>query len=321
MVGHQRAWLLMAAGASRQHAGNEGYEDQPDAFYSWDDTVAHHAEIRRGDFIAIWDKVALIGISVVEKVEKGFGTKPVRRCPSCGRSSIKQRKDLRPAFRCYQCLHEFDEPIEIVKPVKTFRSIHPASWIDLTAALSGAELRAVCKSPKSQQSLRPLDWDRFIAALSGRAAPRILSRIPGLINSWTAAEGHRMVLTRARRGQSHFRGTLIERYGASCAVIGAAPLATLEAAHLYSYADYGVHHNHGGLLLRRDVHRLFDRGDLAIDPDRLTIDIDTELEPFETYARLHGKHVTVDVNSDQRSWLERHWMQHRSDTTTPALAR
>jgi hypothetical protein len=38
----------------------EGYDDQPDAFYSWDDTVAHHSEIRPGDFIAIWDKVALM---------------------------------------------------------------------------------------------------------------------------------------------------------------------------------------------------------------------------------------------------------------------
>lgn len=318
-MANQRAWLLMAAGAARQHAGNEGYEDQPDAFYSWDDTVAHYSEIQPGDFIAIWDKVALVGISVVERVEKGFGTKPVRKCPSCHRSSIKRRTDLRPAFRCFRCLHEFDEPIEIVKPVKTFRSIHPASWIDLTAALSGAELRAVCKSPKSQQSLRPLEWDRFLAALTGRAAPRLLTRISAASESSIAAEGHSIVLTRARRGQSHFRGTLIERYGASCAVVGAAPLATLEAAHLYSYAEYAVHHNHGGLLLRRDVHRLFDRGDLAIDPDRLTIDIDTELEPFENYARLHGQDIRVDVNSNQRSWLEKHWMQHRSDAPTPAL--
>lgn len=314
-----RAWLLMAAGASRQHAGNEGYADQADAYYSWDDTVAHHSEIHPGDFIAIWDKVALIGVSVVERVERGFGRKSVRRCPSCRRSSIKQRRNLLPAFRCYQCHCEFDEPIEIIKEVKTFRSIHPASWIDLTAALSGAELRAVCESPRSQQSLRPLDWRAFSAALIGRVGPRILSRIPALNDSWIAAEGHRMVLTRARRGQSHFRGTLIERYGANCAVIGAAPLPTLEAAHLYSYADHGVHHNHGGLLLRRDVHRLFDRGDLVIDPNRLTIDIDTELAPFEAYARLHGKRIMVDVNSEQQSWLAQHWQQHRSHARTPAL--
>jgi ribosomal protein L37AE/L43A len=319
-MAQQRAWLLMAAGASRQHAGNQGYDDQPDAFYSWDDTVAHHSEIQKGDLIAIWDKVALVGVSVIENVERGSGMKTVRKCPNCGRSSIKQRQSITPAFRCHQCRHEFDQAIELVMPVRTYRSIHPASWIDLTAALSGAELRAVCSSPRSQQSLRPLDWDRFISVLGGRASPRILNRLTDSTVSTMAADGHRLALTRARRGQSHFRGMLIERFGSNCAVTGPAPLVTLEAAHLYSYAEYAVHHNHGGLLLRRDVHRLFDRGDLAIEPDHLTIDVDAELAPFATYSRLQGQEVKVDINTDQRSWLEKHWMQHRTGEPSLGLA-
>jgi N-acyl homoserine lactone hydrolase len=45
----------------------------------------------------------------------------------------------------------------------------------------------------------------------------------------------------------------------------------LEAAHLYSYAASGVHHLDGGLLMRRDVHRLFDLGHHAVRPNSLTL--------------------------------------------------
>ena len=45
----------------------------------------------------------------------------------------------------------------------------------------------------------------------------------------------------------------------------------LDAAHLYSYADIGSHLDRGGLMVRKDIHRLFDTGDLAINPEGLTI--------------------------------------------------
>lgn len=301
----------MAAGAERQHAGNEGYDDQPDSFYSWDDTVAHHADLAVGDPIALWDKVSLIGVSVIDRIDKGANTKVVRKCPNCHRSSIKRRSSMRPAFRCYSCHREFEAPIELVKPVRTYRAIYEASWVDLGGALNGSQLRRVCESPQSQQSLRPLNWSQFILALQEHISPRVSECLTEPVNQALASEGHREVLTRARRGQSQFRGQLIDKYGSSCALTGPTPLVTLEAAHLYSYAEYGVHQEHGGLLLRRDIHRLFDRGDIAIHPERLTVDADVHLLNFRHYSGLHGLQLTVEMNSQHRSWVRKHWAQHR----------
>src|SRR5687767_681397 len=44
-----RAWLLMAAGDNRGHGGNSGYDDQIDAYYSWDSNVPNHKNLRVGD--------------------------------------------------------------------------------------------------------------------------------------------------------------------------------------------------------------------------------------------------------------------------------
>lgn len=311
----QRAWLLMAAGDARQHAGNDGYHDQIDAFYSWDSTVSHSEDLREGDPIALWDKVALIGVSVIEQIVPGTGEKLVRKCPNCAKASIKARSTLRPIYRCHACSATFDHPLEQVRSVKTFRATYAASWIDLSGTLTGPELRSVCISAKSQQSLRPLNWGAFRAALARRIPPRLTERVTNTVHDHIASEGHRKALTRARRGQSQFRNQLLANFGENCAITGPCPAVTLEAAHLYSYAEFGKHYEYGGLLLRRDVHRLFDRGDVAIHPRSLRIDVDPYVSSFEDYGRLAGQTVRVGVKRQQVSWLEQHWAQHRPQTS------
>ena len=64
---------------------------------------------------------------------------------------------------------------------------------------------------------------------------------------------------------------------------GPAPAEVLEACHLYSYAEIGRHDIEGGLLLRRDLHRLFDQGLLAVTPDG-TIDVGESLKPYDLYS-------------------------------------
>jgi hypothetical protein len=118
--------------------------------------------------------------------------------------------------------------------------------------------------------------------------------------------GHREALVRARIGQASFRQMLLDRYGEQCAFTGPTPLAALEAAHLYRYADLGRHDDHGGLLLRRDLHRLFDLGYIAVD-SRSTISVDRQLRPYPLYAELHGKPLKVATSARQRAWLAEHW--------------
>jgi ribosomal protein L37AE/L43A len=313
-----KSWLLLAAGESRQYAGNDGYLDQPDAFYSWDSTVQNHAAIQEGDFIALWDKHVLLGVSVIDSIETEHTEKTIMKCPSCRKATIKRRKNLLPRFRCYGCSSEFDSPLTSSVSVKQYRARYDAEWVDLTSTLRAPEIRPLCVAPKSQLSLRPIVWDSLTSALRSRVTERIHGQVPSS-NTAIAREGHREIRTRARIGQSDFREGLLERFGDNCALTGPAPPAALEAAHLYSYADIGRHHSHGGLLLRRDVHRLFDRGDLAIHPDELSIDADPSVRSYRSYSPLHGRRIHVEVEPQHKIWIERHWARHRNGGTRSRL--
>jgi hypothetical protein len=318
------AWLLMAAGSDRQHGGNSGYDDQADVYYSWDSTVANAANVRAGDPVAIWDKRRLIGISVVEDIESHADEKTLYSCPdvSCGRSSIKPRKKKVPRFRCNDCRLEFDRPAARVVSVTAYQSRHDAAWTSLDGLIVGSELRELCVSPKSQLSMRALDWSAFsseaTARGAGRAIERVVRRAPDLARERSHGiavefpQGHAEAVVRVRRGQRAFRENLLTSFGEVCAFTGTAPARALEAGHLYSYASLGEHHNHGGLLLRRDVHRLFDDGSLAVNPSTLKVDVSDELAPYSQYASLHDRALKVDLKKGHVDWLDRHWAEHRS---------
>jgi hypothetical protein len=119
--------------------------------------------------------------------------------------------------------------------------------------------------------------------------------------------GHSRTTVRVRLGQGAFRRRLLAEYGPICALTGPAPATTLEAAHLYSYAREGAHHDRGGLLLRRDVHRFFDLGQIAVEPASLRIDVEADLRRYDVYARLHGRDVRAAITPGHREWLRQHW--------------
>jgi len=69
-----------------------------------------------------------------------------------------------------------------------------------------------------------------------------------------------------RLGQGTFRIAVTSAYGA-CAVCGEHSLPALGAAHVRPYADGGTHALPNGLLLRADIHRLYDTGYVTVTPD------------------------------------------------------
>jgi len=306
-----RAWLVLAAGEDRQHGGNQGYHDEPDAFYSWDEKVDGWDLPAVGDLIVLRDKASLLGASVIESIEAGTGSKEVRRCPQCGKSTIKNRKKLTPSFRCFGCKHETDTPTIATEAVTTLRANYEAGWIDLNGRLSATELRALCHQPKSQHSIRSIDWQAFAEALE-RVGVRMTGAPPERRGN-VLPGGHRKVTTRARLGQRQFKLAMLRRFGHTCAFTGEAPGEVLDAAHLYSYAELGEHHENGGLLLRRDLHRLFDCGLLAVEPKSLTIDVAPPLSAYPTYVALHKSKLQVKVTEGHRNWFKLHWAQHREN--------
>ncbi len=73
-------------------------------------------------------------------------------------------------------------------------------------------------------------------------------------------------LTVPRLGQQAFKALVLTAYDRRCAVTGARIQPTLEAAHIRPVASGGEHRVDNGLLLRSDIHTLFDRGFLGVDP-------------------------------------------------------
>jgi putative restriction endonuclease len=72
---------------------------------------------------------------------------------------------------------------------------------------------------------------------------------------------------RRRLGQGAFRLAVTDGYGRRCAVSGERTLPILDAAHIRSFASGGEHAVSNGLLLRTDIHKLFDRGYVTFDSE------------------------------------------------------
>ncbi len=97
-------------------------------------------------------------------------------------------------------------------------------------------------------------------------------------------------LTRVRVGQTAFKALVQEAYGRRCAVTGSKIIPVLQAAHIRPVTDHGENRVDNGLLLRSDVHSMFDRGYLAVHPQKKTLLVSSKLRADwgngeEFYAR------------------------------------
>ena len=90
-----------------------------------------------------------------------------------------------------------------------------------------------------------------------------------------------------RRGQGKFRAALIGIYNGECVITGCNAPEALEAAHISPYLGDETNHPQNGLLLRSDIHSLFDLGLIAIDPTTMKVVIAEHLKKG-SYAELSG---------------------------------
>jgi putative restriction endonuclease len=94
-----------------------------------------------------------------------------------------------------------------------------------------------------------------------------------------------------------------DTYDRRCAVTGEKTLPALDAAHIRPYADGGDHEARNGLLLRRDIHSLFDAGYVTVTPDyhfEVSRRIREEFENGRDYYAMHGVAIAVPNRRDRR---------------------
>jgi len=93
----------------------------------------------------------------------------------------------------------------------------------------------------------------------------------------------------ARRGQRKFRAILLKAYNGKCAVTECNMTEILEAAHIFPYKGDHTNHIQNGILLRSDIHTLFDLGQISVNADNYKIKISKQLSEHEFYKDLDGK--------------------------------
>jgi len=103
----------------------------------------------------------------------------------------------------------------------------------------------------------------------------------------------------------------LDAYSKKCAITGCNAIAVLEAAHIIPYKISGTDIVNNGILLRSDLHTLFDLGLIAINSSEWKLLVSSQLEGTE-YAELDGKAIALPLSSDDypdEEGLVWHWKE------------
>jgi len=170
--------------------------------------------------------------------------------------------------------------------------------------------------PASTQSYKRYDlhegegrrvWEACRARAISAQAPDGL----GVLASDAGERYGEPVLVKPRLGQGTFRVAVTEAYDWGCAVTGEHSLPALDAAHIQAYAEGGPHDVRNGILLRADLHRLFDLGYITVAPE-MNLEVSSALKADykngRTYYPLHGQSVRTPTHDQDRPAQEfLHW--------------
>ncbi len=115
--------------------------------------------------------------------------------------------------------------------------------------------------------------------------------------------------TLARPKQADFRRKLLDAYECRCAMTGCTVTEALEAAHVEPFRNGGIDLLSNGILLRSDLHRLFDAGLIAIDPSNLNVHAAPEILP--DYEAINGRSISIPKGGPPPKQFKLRWSEFR----------
>ena len=316
-------WICSVNIRTNSSEARHSYEDTPSLSYNWSNRSNIEGNPERGDWIVVRDEdFRILGMSIIEDViEKDPVNEIVTVCPKCKTyGNVRTRPSLSPLYRCYKrgCGFEFETPDEkIISGVIHYETRHEGCWIDLDIESNHDDV--VFFSKDGQASIRSVDRLRFESFLKANGyfsaitkLDRVKEGSEELSKDNLISGGHRKAFVKTRIGQGKFRKSLLSEYGENCAISGPAPSGALDACHLYSYAVLGEHHEDGGLLLRSDLHSLFDRGKIWIDAETEVVHLDPSLKSYSNYWVFDGEKLCLEkpLSEGQKYWLNQHFEQN-----------
>lgn len=272
----QQAWSFKAIEkGDLRYWGNDGYHDDSSVFYRYNDSVPNHKNVKQGDIVIIRDREKVLGVSIIEKLETSSTNKTEYKCPhmECNAKKIRPRETIKPKWRCDNG-HVFDERRIVLEPSTEFIANYGSFFKKLKdVSLLKLELESLRYNPQLSIQEVNLHW-----------AKELIGNLPELVfplNSGDAENDQHDLLEgdqrkiayrqiKQRRGQKTFRDKLLKS-NPICAVTGCELVDILEAAHIDAYRNSSHNHISNGLLLRSDIHTLFDLNLCAINPQKHTL--------------------------------------------------
>ncbi len=284
-----------------------GANYRPTAGYGFGDHTPHHRHVSVHDIFFIRSQTQLLAIARVQRIEAGASEKAVQRCPTCGTGQLGFRSTRTNSYRCLYG-HEFSQPTASVRSGTEYRAFFGLDYVEISARIEAAELRPFELTNSRQLSLRPCDLDGLM-----RYVVRRDRNAEAVLKTWLTARPltltdedadmaepsevldereHRHLGIRMRRGRKIFRDELIRRYGARCMISGCTTAALIEAAYIQPESVPKFNNPTNGLLLRSDLHTLFDLNLLGIDPARLIAALHPDMMESE-YKSFDGAQLLV----------------------------
>jgi putative restriction endonuclease len=279
-----------------------------------------------GDVAIIRSRTQVFGIAKLERITTAEGTKERLRCPTCGAANIKERATMKPKWVC-KARHTFDVPEGETVSVIKYEAHYGGTFCQTGPTLTTTLLNAAVIRPTDQMSIKEVDLARVEEHL--KSDPHCRSLIIDYAAQLTAdifqisqqpdeqpvsiIAARQRVLREIslRRGQTGFRKRLLHRYGSACQISRSKYVELVEAAHIDPYASTGDHSAHNGLLLRSDIHTLFDLSLLAIEPAGLKVSLHPSL--LDTEYAVYAQQVifTNGTAGPSRMALKNRWKLHQ----------
>lgn len=166
------------------------------------------------------------------------------------------------------------------------------SWEIFRAPSGGLDLRRV-EAPRDEELLR-----------EQRRVPEFDPADP--------ADGKKRTLREiaARQGAPEFRRRVLVAFARTCCISNCTVVEILEAAHIRPYDGPSTNHVANGLLLRSDLHTLFDLGFIRVSPGDMKVAVHPRLQSHLEYSKYDGQKLIGSSPGPSSKALADHWQRH-----------
>jgi putative restriction endonuclease len=314
-----QCWIAVVPSADTHGVSRSSW-----ATYSYESDDRRKRQISAGDLLFLRDQTRLLAAARVENVVSEKREQMVGKCPVCGLAEIGLRKKRDIPYRCFHG-HEFLRPVESTHSIIVHTAHFTRECVRIAAQIEAAELRPFELTNSRHMKLKICD----ISGLCDYIARRDHTVLPVLKNwlksravdladtdadavgelplSISDAQDRPLQAIRMRRGSTTFRDKLLSRYGQRCMISGCSVLALLESCHVGPTQRPDDDHPANGLLLRSDLHTLFDLNLIGLNPSNLEVAVHdslvgTEYQKFAGTNLILGGCKGIDMRALRARW-------------------